>query len=150
MAKANFSPAPEVKEIAEQLIPKFHGHLKDFSVRIEYVFIDKIPKKGGKEVWGYVQKVTNLNAFLAKDNPDSDPFFVMVISSPIWEILSKNGKTALVDHELCHCGAKLQEKEEESVVKLYLIPHDLEEFNAINRRYGLWQDEVNREEPEEK
>jgi hypothetical protein len=142
MATANFSPAPEVKEVAEKLIPKYHGHINDFSVRVDYVFIDKIPKKGGKEVWGYVTKFSGLQAYEAKDNPDGEPFFVMVISAPIWEILSAKGKEALVDHELCHIGAKLTEKDEEKVVKLFLKPHDMEEFESINRRYGNWTDEV--------
>jgi hypothetical protein len=150
MAAANFSPAPEVKEFADKLIPKYHGHLVDFSVRIEYVFIDKVPKKGGKEVWGYVTKVTNLHAFLSVNNPDSEPYFAMVISKPIWDILSDNGKTALIDHELCHCGAELTEKDEQEVVKLTLVPHDMEEFLSINRRYGNWQDTENIGDSKEK
>jgi hypothetical protein len=40
-----------------------------------------------------------------------------------------------VDHELTHCDV-----DEEG--KLSLRPHDLEEFNVIVRRYGLWRAEV--------
>jgi hypothetical protein len=140
MAKANYSEASEVKTIAEQLVPKYHQHILDYSLRIDYVFTDKVPKKGGKEVWGYVQKITNLNAYIAKDNKEGDPFFVMVIAEAIWDRLSPKGKEALIDHELYHIGVKVTEKDDEEVVKLILLPHDMEEFDAINRRYGRWQD----------
>ncbi len=138
----NFSPAKEVKEIAEELIPKYHQHITDYSIRVEYVFADKVPKKGGKEVWGTCRKVSNLNAFLAKDNPDADPFFVITISQPVWEVLDQKSKVALVDHELCHTAAQYDEDDEEPAVKLSVNPHDVEEFACIIRRHGLWKDDI--------
>jgi hypothetical protein len=149
MPAAVYSPAPAVKEVAEPLIVQYHGHLKDFNVRIEYVFTDKMPKRGGKDVWAFVRKVTNLNAYLATKTGDADAFFVMVVSEHIWDLLSDRGRKALVDHELCHMGAEVQEKEDGEVVKLTLIPHDMEEFLAINRRWGLWQEEVDAKESKE-
>ena len=145
MASVVYSYAKEVEETAQPIIKQYHGHINDFSVRIEYVFMDKVPKKGGKEVWAYVKKVTSLNAFLATESDDSDPFFVMVVAQPIWLALPKKAKAALVDHELCHIGAELTQKDEEQVVKLSVIPHDMEEFNAITRRHGLWRDEIETE-----
>lgn len=137
-----YTPASDVKEIANDLIEKYHHHLKD--IRIEYVMSDKTPKSGGKEVWGQVRKIGSLPAFLAADQDhqkagDAEPFFVMIISEPIWENLLPTKKTALVDHELCHCGVEV---DDEGKVKLTLIPHDLEEFTSIVRRYGLWRDDL--------
>jgi len=146
MAKAVYTPAPEVKQIAEDLIPKYHQHLIDFDVRIEYVFIDKTPKAKGREVWGTCRKISNLNAFLANGQDGSDPFFVITISEPVWEVLPPKSKVALVDHELCHAWAEAQQDEEtdgsEDVVKLSLRPHDLEEFSCVVRRHGLWRDDI--------
>ena len=137
-----YTSAPDVKAIAEELIPKYHPHLEN--VRIEYVLSDKTPKQGGKEVWGFVRKVTNLPAFLAsKPNEqkagDFSPFFVMVISEPVWLNLFPDKRTALVDHELCHCGVEV---DDEGNLKLTMIPHDLEEFTRIVDRYGLWYESV--------
>jgi hypothetical protein len=137
-----YTPAPDVRKIAEDLIPKYHPHLTN--VRIEYAFGDKTPKHGGKEVWGYVRKISSLPAYLASQPGDqkagdTTPFFVMVISEDVWVNLYPDKRTALVDHELCHCGVEV---DDEGNHKLILIPHDMEEFSSIVRRYGLWREDV--------
>jgi len=137
-----YTPASDVRKIAEELIEKYHPHLQD--VRIEYVMGDKAPKSSGKEVWGFVRKVGSLPAYLASDDDhkkagEVEAFFVMVISEPVWEKLNTEKRTALIDHELCHCGVEV---DDEGNGKLTLIPHDLEEFTSIVRRYGLWRDDV--------
>lgn len=138
-----YKEAPEVKEVADKLIPKYHQHLLDFNVRVDYLFIDKIPMKGGKEVWGSCRKITNLNAYLAKDKQSGgDPFFVITIAQPVWDVLPPNDREALVDHELCHASAEATTKDDEDVVKLSINPHDMEEFAAIVRRHGMWRDSI--------
>lgn len=137
-----YIPAPDVKEIAEKLIKEHHPDIAEF--RMEFVFVDKTPNKGGKEVWGTMRKVSALPAYLAADDKDqadgyTEPFFVMVISKPIWENLPDDKKVALVDHELCHAGVKT---DKDGNPKPHIIPHDLEEFTAIVKRHGLWRDDV--------
>jgi len=137
-----YFPAPEVKQVAEELIPVYHPTLVD--ARIEYVFCDKIAKRGGKDIWGTFRKVTNLNAYLGSPSFEQDsgyttPFFVMVIARPVWENLSTEKRKALVDHELCHGSL---EYNEEGDPKLGIVPHDLEEFSCIVKRYGLWREDV--------
>jgi hypothetical protein len=139
-----FVPAPEVEAIAKNLIPKYHPHLADS--RIEYVFINNVPKKGGKEVWGTMRKITSLAAYLGADQHSkeqgvNDPFFVLSISRPVWDELGTKERTALVDHELCHGGVEV---DEEGDYKLGIIPHDLEEFSCIVERYGMWRKDVER------
>jgi hypothetical protein len=140
-----YIPAPEVKDIAQELINQYHTHLADTEVRIEYVFCDNVPKKGDKEIWGTMRKVTNLYAFLAsskeeQDVGNSEAFFVMTISKPVWDVLTLDQKKALVDHELCHAMTEINEDTGEP--KLTVVPHDLEEFAVIVKRYGLWRDDV--------
>jgi hypothetical protein len=145
MASAKYHPAPEVREIAERLITKYHQHLLDFNVKLEYVFVDKTPKAKGIEIWGTCRKVSSLNAFLANAQDGSDPFFVITISEPVWDVLPPDKREALVDHELCHAWAEASQKEdddESDPVKLSVRPHDLEEFSCIVRRHGLWRDNV--------
>ena len=149
MSQAKYFEAPEVEEIAEDLISKYHQHLLDYSVRIRYVFVDKTPTSGDKEVWGTCRKVSGLNAFLEGQNDDGESFFVITISKEVWDILPMDKKKALVDHELCHAWAdvKKPKKEEEDPeaeysVRLGVKPHDLEEFSCIVRRHGLWRENI--------
>lgn len=145
MAKTNYYDAPEVRQIAEDLIPKYHQHLIDFDVKIRYVFIDKTPKNKGREVWGTCRKVSNLNAFLADGDDSCEPFFVITISQDVWDVLPHDKRIALVDHELCHTLAEANQKEDDDEadpVKLSTVPHDLEEFSCIVRRHGLWRDDI--------
>jgi predicted metallopeptidase len=146
MAQAQYKAAPEVREIAENLIPKYHQHLVDFDVKLEYVFIDKTPKSKNSEVWGTCRKVSSLNAFLGNGQDGSDPFFVITISEPVWDVLPHDKRVALVDHELCHAWAEASQKEDsdgsEDVVKLSVKTHDLEEFCCVVRRHGFWRESI--------
>lgn len=148
--------SPEVKAIAEELIPQYHQHLIDFQVKLRYLFVNKTPKSGGKEVWGTCRKVSGINAYLEGGESD-EPFFVITISKDVWDILPPDKRIALVDHELCHAAAEVKQAKEEAdvsgqevdnqietdhPVKLSINPHDLEEFSCIVRRHGLWREEI--------
>lgn len=152
-----FDEAPVVEKIAEDLISKYHRHLLDFNVKIKYAFINKTPKSKGREVWGSCRKITGPAAFLAKDNPDAEPFFLITISRDVWDVLPPEKQEALVDHELCHAWAEVKQAKEEAdvsqdevdeqiekdnPVKLSVKPHDLEEFSCIVRRHGLWREDI--------
>jgi hypothetical protein len=144
MAKTNYWKADSVREVAEKLIPQFHKEIDDFKVRVDYWFTDKVTKRNGKEVWGLCRKVSGFNAAQAFDNPECEEFYAIIIPEVIWTALSDKGKTALVDHELCHVLVEYDADEEgdasADAVKKKIAPHDMEEFLCINRRYGNWQD----------
>jgi len=144
MSKANFRKAESVREVAEKLIPLYHKEITDFNVRVDYWFTDKVTKRGGKEQWGLCRKVSGFNAAQAADNPEGEDFYAIIIPEVIWTALSEKGKTALVDHELCHVEVKYDADEDgdasADAVKKRIAPHDMEEFLCINRRYGNWQD----------
>lgn len=134
-----FYPAVEAQTIAETLIPKFHRHL--VGVRVDYLFCEKTPSRGGKDVWGSMRKVTSLSAYLGAEKRDrergvNDPFFVMTISQPVWDKLNTKDRTALVDHELCHGFVDV---DDEGVSQLTTVGHDVEEFKCIIERHGLWR-----------
>lgn len=134
-----FQPAPEVEDVARDLIDAHHSHLA--TVRIDYVFASEPLKEKGKIVWGRTKKIGGLNAWLASDDKRRDAvlpkeFFVIEICKPVWRQLDEKSRKALVDHELTHCDIDPENS------KLSLRPHDLEEFNVIVRRYGLWRADV--------
>ncbi len=138
----------EVKKVADGVIKNYHPHLN--GVDIVYLFQNKrdratgaavIPKSKGKPVLGVAKLVTGLNAFLVSgatrtDGDEIDPFFVLLITKPAWDRMKAKQREALVDHELCHMGI------DDETGKPTLLPHDLEEFNAIVRRHGLWEEGV--------
>lgn len=151
MSQAKYFEAPDVKQIADDLIQKYHQHLIDHNVKIRYIFSDKTPNSGGKEVWGSCRKISGLNAYLESEDSECEPFFVITISKDIWDVLPKDKKIALVDHELCHAIVELKkskkkeaEDEEDAnpIFKIGVKPHDLEEFSCIVRRHGLWRDDI--------
>jgi predicted metallopeptidase len=131
MATATYDHAPEVQAIAETLIAEHHPHLQ--GVPIRYVYVDPPPKSKGKTVWGRARKKGPLDAHLAE--LEETDFFVIEAAQAVWEEMTHAQRVALVDHELCHCG--LSDKG-----KLTLLAHDLEEFNAVVQRRGLWRDSV--------
>lgn len=143
-----YQVSTEVQKVAEGLIKNFHPHLN--GATIVYLFQNKrdratgaavIPISKGKPVLGQAKLVTGLNAFLVSgatrtDGDEIDPFFVLLITKPAWDRMKAAQRQALVDHELCHFGI------DDESGKPTLIPHDLEEFNAIVRRHGLWEESV--------
>lgn len=130
-----YSLAQEAQLIGSDLIPKYHDHLR--TVRIEYVFNDSVIKTKGKEMLGRAKKKSGLDAFLAANVSEDEPqpFFVIEISKPAWDLLDSKQKKALVDHELCHCLWDVDKG-------IYMRTHDVEEFSEIIKRHGLWQPDV--------
>lgn len=131
-----YARADEVAHIADGLIPTNHPHL--VPVRIEYVWRDKAASKGDRVTLGKARKVSGLNAFLAREDPDSDAcedFFVLEIARDTWEGMNSKQREALVDHELAHMGLTEDGK-------LTTVPHDIEEFHAILKRHGAWKSDL--------
>lgn len=147
----NYRPAPEVADIAQDLIGEHHTHLTNR--KIVYIFRDSPQKRAGTEIWGKARKVGGLNAFLnaqadgaldlehAYDEEADHSYFVIEIAEPIWHELDETGRRALVDHELSHCEVHISDSGKES---LRIIPHNLEEFTEVVRRHGLWKSELRR------
>lgn len=137
---SRYYPAPDVETIGRDLIREYHPHL--IKARLEFLFVNKVPKQGGKLVWGTARLVSGVNAFLAGqyiEEGDNGSFFAIVISEPVWDHLAEESRRALVDHELSHCWV---EESDDGNTRLRLLRHDLEEFGAVVLRHGLWRQEV--------
>lgn len=138
-----YMDAPEVAEIARDLIAKVASHNDLVDARIAYVFIRKAPTSRGHQIWGRARRITGLQAFLS--NPEQPrtsfaegaEYFVIEISHDIWQGLDDGGKRALVDHELSHCAMVWDEDDQTWV--LAMRHHDVEEFIGVLQRNGLWR-----------
>lgn len=134
-----YTDATEVDLIVKALVPTTHPHLAD--ERIRCVFRDEHAKEGGKAIWGRARKISGLNAYLSGSaGAKGDDYFVIEIAQDIWAGLNRKECLALVDHELSHCGIKTNPKTFEQT--LCLLPHDVEEFQAVLERHGLWRRDV--------
>ena len=65
--------------------------------------------------------------------------FVIEVSEEVWDHLKLPAKKALIDHELAHCEI---ETDEDGRTSLAIRGHDVEEFEAIVKRHGLWKQDV--------
>jgi Putative phage metallopeptidase len=131
----------EAENIAEELIDQYHPHLVD--LKIAYLFKHKpgdeeaetrkprkAPREGKKLTLAKARLVSKVyNELLKKDYK-----FIIEFDRLYWDQLSIEQQTALVDHELSHCGNDAD--------GCYLKHHDLEEFRGVVDRHGLWKDDI--------
>lgn len=126
---AEWREALEVAKVARELIEKHHTHLAE--ARILYLFREGKWSSQDRTTWGKAYKVSERDKFIHEYD------FLLVINDEVWQSLDAPSRTALVDHELAHCGQKLNGN-------WYIIGHDLEDFAAVVRRNGLWNENVKR------
>ncbi len=147
---ATFELAPEVKQIARDIIATEveHEHLRQ--ARILYLFRRGTWTSKGKTVYGKAKKLTGELAYVAKqllihqinagstgltepiadENGDIQYDFAVLINGTVWPNLTDIQRRSLIDHELCHC---IRAGENDWGI----TGHDVEEFGSVIRRYGL-------------
>lgn len=141
----DYARAPEVAEIAADLIEGVPDHEDLEHAEIICVWRDKPKKSAGKLVLASARKVSGIAAFLVRSNAgETDtsanrPLFVIEVARSTWADLTPAQQRALVDHELCHLRVSWDDDDQ---VVLSMRGHDLEEFVAIVRRHGMWREDV--------
>lgn len=132
--------APEVEEIANDLIAQYHTHLA--SARIGYLFREKAERKK-VTLDGSVERVTQGKAGKVgskKYEVLCEKDFIIEIAADEWLQASTDLRKYIVDHELCHCAG--EEDPENGEMVWFTVPHDLEEFVGVVDRHGLQRDVV--------
>lgn len=124
-----YEQAPQsVVNLVEAIINEFHPELS--GVDIGVLFKDEATKKGGKLVLGQARKAPPiLKAY-------EYLHFLIILAKDQWDRMTAPQRRALIDHELCHCLYDY-EREQASI-----RPHDIEEFNEIIDRHGLWTSDL--------
>ena len=121
----------EAAVIAAELIPTHHDHLE--KAKLRYLFTERPMRRHAKPLAGKALKASGLLKHFGKAD------FLLVFDKETWDHLTPEQRTALVDHELCHCAVKHTKAGEP---RWFIQGHDLEEFRAIVERHGLWQPDV--------
>jgi hypothetical protein len=127
-----YGKAEAVEGIAKTLIASHHPELA--TANFIYLFKEKAGKKGGKIVFGTVQKLSPKLKFLL----DAD--FLLEVPLDVWNDLEASKRMALVDHFLECCTG--EEDEQTSEMSWTTREPDVHEFSSILRRHGAWTEDL--------
>jgi hypothetical protein len=137
-------PQLEPYRLMAQIRKEHHEDIKEAKIALAY-------QKGLKaDVDGHVTLGKCIKASdLQRELVDWD--FVILLNYEVWTAseFTKEKKMALLDHELCHAEPALDKDGEPKVDsagrKSYRIrKHDIEEFQCIVTRHGLWKRDLER------
>lgn len=121
----------ELKEAGALVIEECHQPLA--GLKIAWFFKDKATKKpGSKFVLGKAIAVSDRDWLLHKYD------VIIEIAHDMWKISSDEARKALLDHKLSHViwEGDLDEESERPLV--WLLGHDIEEFEKVLARRGCW------------
>jgi hypothetical protein len=128
---SEFSMADEPKGIAERMIAegRLAGlmHLKRASILYLFTSADRVGKEGAANAARYPRKL--------HPGARSKYDFVIAFAQPVWRRFTEKQRQALVYHELLHCGS-------DESGHFRIEPHDLEEFVAVVKEFGIWDERV--------
>lgn len=106
-------------------------YIKDFKIKIAYLECNEEKKKNRRIILADCTKVSPLYEWCCKYD------FFITVYTPNIELLSDEQMRILMLHELYHVGVDNDGEEP----KFYCRPHDIEEFDAIIKEFGLhWEE----------
>lgn len=124
---------PEVYRLIDEIVKKHHAtDLAEARIGVMYVY-DVASDRDERTWWGKARLIS------AKEREYHPHDFVIELNFDAWRALEPKQQRALIDHELCHCGAAIDDAGETTY---YIRKHDLEEFHEIVERHGLWRKEA--------
>lgn len=101
------------------------SHLRQAPILFLFTSAEKVGKHAAAQASRFAKKHLPI--------AEKEYEFEIVVSEPRWSDYDEGQRNALVYHELLHCG--INDKD-----KYYVVPHDLEEFKAVVRYFGFWDD----------
>ena len=117
-----------VLNLTERIVHEPHMRLD--GAKIAVVMKEKASKVRGRTILAYATRPPASLRPLLKTAYD----FVIVIGQDTWNDLKEEQRTALIDHELCHCEFCDGEP--------CMRSHDYEEFAEIIARHGFWRSDI--------
>jgi hypothetical protein len=125
---------PETAKILEKAIAEWHPDLALVSDQIAVVMRDPAAKSGGVVNLGTSRKASPLVRALGKEQY----IFILEVAAEEWRDMDDNKRLALIDHLLCQCGVKEDEKKD--TITYTILKPEIQMFKANLRRFGVWMD----------
>lgn len=129
-------------KLMDELIAAHHTHLAEAKIALAWMY-EKKPDADGRLVLGRCKKCSDLDFQMSEHD------FVIQLNFEAWNAagFSEVQMRALLDHELCHAQVAKdtngEEKKDENGRTVYRIrKHDVEEFQEIVARHGVWKDDL--------
>jgi hypothetical protein len=126
----SYREAEQPARIGRALVDAIHKHLAN--AKIGYLFREKMAEHDKTKL----AKASKVGAKLAFY---TDLDFLIEVNHEAWMTLSQEQRVALIDHELCHFGV---EDDTKGDTRHLLLSHDVEEFEAIVKRWGFWKPDL--------
>lgn len=137
-----------IRQTHEELAP-LNDLLEDHELRIAFLLKEGELRFRGQLAAGLAAlpdaqgAMKPLFAWLLEETLGYPPDWLIIISADWWDEAKAIDREALVCHEALHCG-QLRDKHGEPRFNAMggpvvgILPHDVEEFHAVARRYGAW------------
>lgn len=139
---AEISVAPDVEEIALELIGEYHDHIRSHGVRILYLRSEQDKAYRGKPVIADTQALGGLAGWLSQfvEDGDEEPYeYAITVYGSAWEGLTAKERQAAVDPELCKLVEKTVHRADGEMTVIKLQDFDVKGFTANIERFGLWR-----------
>lgn len=134
----------QLYRLMDELIAQHHPDLVEFKIGIFYRKGFK-PDKDGKLILGQARKASEIERQIHNYHA------MIVLNEEWWNDPGTNSaqKRAIMDHELCHLKADKDanedvKRDEQGGPCLRMAKHDLEEFEEIVSRHGLYTQNLQR------
>lgn len=119
-----YAPSDKIKEIGERVLKEErYKYIVDADIRIGYMIADDDKTVKNKTRYADCTKVADLYKALV-------PYDFLITFYPSAQELDIVHQERVMRHELMHIGIK-------SDGKLYIEPHDVEDFREMIARYGV-------------
>ena len=136
----NESIGKPIYRLLRELVQSHHPHLTDARIALAWCTSWR-PDVDGRVTLGKCKKASDLDRELAAYD------FIVLLKKSFWQDLhvTPEQRRALLDHELCHAGVRLDERTGDPITdergrKVYrTVKHDVEEFGAVVERHGIWK-----------
>lgn len=149
----DLDPRPIVARLIADLAE--FSHLRDGEARLEILMRADPLERQGRSILGtamlprFQGSTRPLCEWLLATVLGGMPDFLIVLDATWWATATPTMREALVYHEMCHCqqatDADGEPKFTDDGRPVWTIKgHDIEEFEAVVRRYGAWAPDIAR------
>lgn len=130
-------------------------HLEEGEANIHFLLVSEPVVKQGKQILGAVHipkvqgQLKGVFRWLLADAFGGVPDFLVLLDATFWKYGNDRDREILMYHEMCHMvHAEDREGEprydEDGNPVWGLVGHDIEDFNAVVRRYGIYSEDLRR------